>query len=147
MSETSTKNKLSEKLKGKNPKSGVGSLLHAKVIYDYSVDGGAAAAITPKQNVELPAKAVIVGGTIVCTAAVTSSGGANVTIGTSAGSSASSLLGSTAKGSLTLGAVLNAVPVFATPVVLSAKGKVTITPDAILTAGIVEVNLFYFVTK
>jgi hypothetical protein len=48
---------------------------------------------------------------------------------------------------LTLGAVLNAVPVFATPVVLSAKGKVTITPDAILTAGIVEVNLFYFVTK
>lgn len=147
MALTTTKANLTQKLKNRNPKSGENGLIHAKIIYDYSVDGGAVSEITPKKNVELPAKAVIVAGTIVCTAAVTSAAGANITIGTSAGSSASALLGSTAKGSLTLAAVINAVPIFATPVVLSAKGKVTVTPDAILTAGVVEVNLFYFVTK
>lgn len=144
---TTGKSSLKTKLLSKNVKSGISPLMVAKVIYNYSVDGGAATAITPKQNVELPKNAVIVGGTIVCTAAVTSDAEANVTIGTSAGSSASAILGSTAKGSLTLAAVLNAVPVFATPVVLSDKGKVTITPSAILTAGIVEINLIYFVTK
>ena len=147
MSNTTGKSSLKDRLKSANVKSGISCLAMAKVIYDFAVDGGAASAITPKQNVELPANAVIIAGTIVATSGVTSGAGANVTIGTSAGSSASAILGSTAKGSLTTGAVVNAVPVFATPVKLTAKGKVTITPDAILTGGVVEINLFYFVTK
>jgi len=147
MSNTTGKASLKDKLKSANVKSGISFLTMAKIIYDFAVDGGAASDITPKQNVELPANAVIVGGTIVATGSVTSSGDANVTIGTSAGSSASAILDSTAKGSLGAGTVVNAVPVFATPVKLSAKGKVTVTPDAILTGGILEINLFYFVTK
>jgi hypothetical protein len=137
---TSSRSSLGKKLLSKNSKSGLGSLQMARIIYDYAVDGGAAAAITPKKNVELPDNAVIVGGTINSTTAVT---GAltNLTIGTSAGSSASALLGSTNKSSLGADAVVNAVPVFATPVKLSAKGKVTIS------TGVIEITLFYFVAN
>lgn len=125
-----------------------GSLRAAHVIFDFAVDGGAVAAITPVQTVVLPANTIIVAGTVNVVAAVTSLGSATVSIGTSAGSSAASILAATAKASLTLAAIINAVPVFATPVKLSAAGSVTFTvAAAALTAGKIELWLFYMVAS
>jgi hypothetical protein len=142
-----SRNSLPKKVDQAKYQSGLGEVQMARVIYDYAVDGGAAEEITPVQNCLLPNNAVIIGGTINSTTAVESAGGANITIGTSAGSSASALLGSTAKGSLTLDALINAVPVLATPVKLTDKGRVTVTPDAVLTAGVIEIVLFYITSQ
>lgn len=143
---TSNKSSLAAKLLSKNGKSGLGTLQMAKVIYNYSVDGGVATTIVPNKNVELPDNTVIVGGTINATTALASSA-SNVTIGTSAGSAANSILTTTNYTSFSTDAVINAVPVFATPVKLTAKGKVTISFSGTMTAGIVEITLFYFVAR
>jgi len=125
-----------------------GSLQVAKAIYNFAVDGGAVSTITPKVTASLPANAVIVGGTINSTTALLSAGSATLAVGTSAGSSTTALLGATAKASLSLNALINAVPVFAAPVKLSAAGNITVTiATAAATAGVVEVTLFYFVAN
>jgi hypothetical protein len=142
-----SRNDLNKKVEQAKYQSGLGEVQMARCIYDYAVDGGAIAEITPKQNCLLPNNAVIIGGTINSTTAVTSAGGANITIGTSAGSAADSILGSTAKGSLTLDALIDAVPVLATPVKLTDKGRVTVTPDAVLTAGVIEIVLYYITSQ
>lgn len=139
---------LKRKIESVSSNSGVKGLFMAKAIYNFAVDGGAQSTITPAQTVELPDNAVIVAGTVNSTTAVTSGGAATVAIGTSAGSSTTAILGATAKASLSADAVLNAVPVFATPVKLTANGKVTFTiGTADLTAGVIEVTLFYFVAN
>lgn len=142
-----TKNGLGEKIKASNPtQAGFGKLFMAKAVYNFAKDGGVTGLITPAQTVLLPKNAVIVGGTINSTAAVTSLGSATLSVGTSAGSSASALLAATAKASLSANALINAVPVFATPVKLTAKGYVTVTVGAAdLTAGVVEILLYYYV--
>lgn len=115
-------------------------------IYSFATDGGVVGLITPALTVTIPANAVIVGATINSTTAVTSGGAATVSVGTSAGSSAASLLAATGKASFTTDALLNGVPVFATPVKMSAAGSVTLTvATAALTAGIVEVFVYYTV--
>ena len=120
----------------------------AKCIYSFAVDGGVTGLITPKRTQSLPKNTVIVGGTVNSTGAVTSSGSATLAVGTSAGSSATALLAATAKATLSANALVNAVPVFATPVKLSAAGLVTVTVGtAALTAGVVEITLFYFVAN
>lgn len=127
---------------------GIGYLKQARALYNFSVDGGAVSTITPKMTVTLPANSVIVAGTVNSTTAVTSAGSATVAIGTSAGSSTTSLLAATGKASLSADALINAVPVFATPVKLTAKGNVTFTVGtAALTAGIIEVSLWYYVAR
>lgn len=143
----SLRTKLFQEILSSNGKSGLGELQMARAIYDFSLDGGAIAEIIPVNNCLIPDNAVIVGGTINVTTAVTSATGANLTIGTTAGSAADSLLASTAKGSLTLNALINAVPVFATPVKMTAVGYISVTPDAVLTAGVIEITLFFFVAK
>lgn len=118
----------------------------ARAKYDFAIDGGAVSTITPNGTVALPDNAVIVAATINSTTAVTSAGAATVAIGTSAGSSTTSIIGATAKASLSADAVLNGVPVFATPVKLTAAGNVTFTvATAALTAGVIEATLYYFV--
>lgn len=125
---------------------GISALRIAKAIYSYAVDGGAVSTITPVGTVALPANAVIVAATVNSTTAVTSSGAATVSIGTSAGSSATSILGATGKASLSANAVLNGVPVFATPVKLSAAGNITFTVGtAALTAGVIECVVYYYI--
>lgn len=145
---SSTNKTLEDKIKAIDSSSGLGTLKIARAIYDFSVDGGAVSTITPKKTVSLPDNAVIIGGTVNSTVAVTSAGAATVAVGTSAGSSATSILAATAKASLSLDALLNVVPVFATPVKLTAKGDVTFTiGTAALTAGVIEVTLLYFVAN
>lgn len=118
----------------------------ARAIYSFATDGGAVSTITPVNTVSLPDNAVIVGGTVNSTTACTSAGSATVAVGTSAGSSTTALLAATAVASFSLDALINAVPVFATPVKLTANGKVTVTiATAALTAGVIEVTLLYYV--
>ena len=146
MALTTGRSSLTAKLKGLNPKSGLGVLQMAKVIYSYGVDGGTAATLVPKKNFEFPDNSVIVGGTINSTTALASAG-ANVTIGTTAGSTSSAILGTTAHTSFSTDALINAVPVFATPVKLTAKGKVSISFSGAITAGIVEIVLYFYVAN
>jgi hypothetical protein len=118
----------------------------AKAVLNFAVDGGAIGAITPALSDTIPANAIMVGGTVNSTTAVTSAGSATVSIGTSAGSSATSILAATGKASFTLDALLNAVPVFATPVKMTAAGQITFSVAvAALTAGIIEVFVYYVV--
>lgn len=118
----------------------------AHAIYSFATDGGAVSTITPVKTANIPANAILVGGTINPTTACTSGGSATISIGTSAGSSATSILTATAVASFTTDALINAVPVFATPVKLSATGNVTVTiGTAALTAGIIEVFVYYTV--
>lgn len=142
-----TRQKLTDKVGSGKASSGYGELKMAKAVYNYGTDGGAIAEITPRDNALIPDNAIIVGGTINSIVAVTSAGGANVRIGLSAGGTNACILGDTAKGSFTLNALINAVPTFAVPVKTTDKGRITITPDAVLTAGVIEIVLYYFVAK
>lgn len=120
----------------------------AKAVYSFAVDGGAVSTITPNGTVNLPANAVIVAATVNSTTAVTSAGAATVAVGTSAGSSTTSILGATAKASLSANALINGVPVFATPVKLTAAGNITFTVGtAALTAGVIEAVVYYYVAS
>lgn len=117
---------------------------HAK--YDFAVDGGAQGTIAPTNSDTIPDNAILVAVTINSPTAVTSDGSATVAIGTSAGSSTTSIKGATAKASYSADALLNGVPVFATPVKLTAAGTITFTiGTADLTAGVIEVWVLYVV--
>ena len=115
--------------------------------YDFAVDGGAQATITPKTNVLIPDNAIIWTGVInPTTAAVGAS--ATIAVGTSAGSSTTSLKAATAVTSYSLDALVATVPVgtAATAVKLTAAGQITLTiATANLTAGVIEITLFGWV--
>lgn len=126
---------------------GVGLIGVAHAIYSFAVDGGAVGAITPASTAVIPANAIIVGATINSPTAVTSGGAATVAVGTTAGSSATSILGATAKTSFSTNALLNGVPVFGTPVKMTAQGSINITvATAALTAGVIEIFVYYVVS-
>lgn len=125
---------------------GLGVMRVARAKYDFAVDGGVVGAITPTLTATLPDNAVIVGGTINSTTAVTAVGAGTVSVGTTAGSSATSILGVTGKASLTADALLNSDITFAAPVKMTAAGGINITVAGdTLTAGVIEITLFYFV--
>lgn len=125
---------------------GLGLLRVAHAKYSFAVDGGLTGAITPVLTAVIPANAILLAGSVNILGAALSAGAATVSVGTTAGSSASSILAATAKASLTLAALINAVPVFATPVKMGAAGSINITVGtADLTAGIIEVFVLYVV--
>ena len=109
--------------------------------YDFSVDGGATC--TPTVSDTIPDNAVVFGGVVNSTTAVTASGSATVSIGTAAGSGAASILTATGKASLSLDAVI--VPTcVATPFKMTAAGKINVTiATGPLTAGVIEVWVLY----
>jgi hypothetical protein len=118
------------------------SVAHAK--YSFAADGGVTGLITPATDAVIPALAIIIGGHINVTTAVTSAGSATLAVGTSAGSSATSILTATAKASLTLAALINSTATLAAPVKMSVAGNITVTVgSADLTAGVVEIFVFY----
>jgi len=122
--------------------SGVG---HARAVYDFAVDGGAVSTITPVINMKIPSKAIILGGIIDIITTLTSGGSATIAVGTSAGSSTTSLKAALAVASWTAG-LLAIVPVFtaATMVKLTAEGQITVTvATAALTAGKFGVQVQY----
>ena len=113
----------------------------AHALYDYAVDGGATC--TPVNSDTIPDNAVVFGGVVNSTTAVTASGSATVAIGTAAGSASNSILTATGKASLGADAVV--VPTcVATPFKMTAAGKINVTvATGPLTAGVVEVWVFY----
>jgi hypothetical protein len=122
------------------------SVAHAK--YSFAVDGGVTGLITPATDAVIPVNAIIIGGHINVTTAVTSLGAATLAVGTSAGSSATSILTATAKASLTLAALINSTATLAAPVKMSAAGAITVTVgSADLTAGVVEIFVFYITSS
>ena len=126
---------------------GIGRVAHFK--YDFSLDGGVIGLVTIKTTAQLPINAILLDGML---KAVVAPVGASATIafGTSAGSSASSILGATAITSFTLGTLVDIVPVgtAATAVKMSAAGNITMTiATTALTAGIVEGWVRYFVAN
>ena len=130
---------------------GLGSqLCMARGKYDFAVDGGAIGLITPAENFTLPDNAIILGGVLNPTTALTSGGAATIAAGTSAGSAANSLKLATAVATYSIDALLPVVPVFTagSAIKLTAAGKFTLTvADFALTAGVLEYTLFYFVAK
>jgi predicted RecA/RadA family phage recombinase len=117
----------------------------AHALYDYSVDGGATC--TPANSDTIPDNAVVFGGVVNSTAAVTASGSATVAIGTAAGSAGNSILTATGKASLGLDAVV-APTCQATPFKMTAAGKINVTiATGPLTAGVIEVWALYSVAN
>jgi hypothetical protein len=117
---------------------------HAR--YDFSVDGGAEpSTIVLALSDIIPAGAILLGGTINPTVALTSGGSATISIGTSAGTTGTAAIKAlTAVATYSLDALLNVVPVFATPVKMTAAGTITITiAVAAVTAGVMDIFVFY----
>lgn len=136
-----------ELLFNKNRVGGQGVVGWAKMTYDFSVDGGAIGLITPANSPVLPQGAIILGGIIDITTTLTSTGAATIALGTSAGSSATSLKAATAVATWAAG-LLTLVPIFtaATMFKLTADGRLTLTVAAVaLTAGKFDVNVCYVV--
>lgn len=119
---------------------------YAKALYDFTTDGGAIGLITPAVNFTLPNKAIIIGGILdVVTTFVGAT--ATIAIGTSAGSSTTSLKAATAVATYAAG-LLATVPVFtaATAVKLTAAGLITLTiATANLTVAKMGIHLAYVV--
>lgn len=125
---------------------GLGLPRVARAKYDFAVDGGAIGLITPVTNVTLPDNAIIIGGILNPTTALTSLGSATIASGTSAGSSATSLKAATAVASYSLDALLAVVPVWTagSSFKMTAAGLITLTvATAALTAGVLEISVFY----
>lgn len=125
-----------------------GQIGMARALYSFAVDGGAVGAITPATTAVIPANAIVFGGFLNPTTALTSGGSATIAVGTTAGSSATAIKAATAVASYTIDAIMATVPVFtaASAFKMSAAGSINITvATAALTAGIMEITLFYFV--
>jgi hypothetical protein len=133
------------------PAAGVFSAIQvAKAIYNFATDGGAPGLITPALNTTIPANAIILGGfgkASSVTALAQASGG-TIALGTSAGSSATALLGATAgaEANWANAAIIPLVPTLAVPIELTAAGKITLTPAThAITAGIIEIYVFFVI--
>lgn len=116
--------------------------------YSFATDGGAVGSITPAVNSTIPAKAIVFGVIANSTTALTSGGAATIAIGTTAGSSTTSLRSANAVATYSADALLAGNPVFTagSAVKLSAAGQINITvATAALTAGVLDIFAFYVV--
>ncbi len=120
--------------------------------YDFAVDGGAVSTITPAKTVNLPSGAIILGAAVrVITKPDSATHTGTVAIGTSAGSSSTSVKAALVVSDATWNA--NAIstpvaPVFtvASFVRLTAAGNITVTvATEALTAGKFDIFIFYVV--
>lgn len=122
----------------------------ARYRYNFAQDGGAISTITltaARRENSIPTGAIIIGGTIDIITQLTSGGSATIALGTTAGSSASSLKAATAVASWTVGQ-LAMVPLFsaATYIKMTADGSVTMTiATATLLTGVMEVHVMYLI--
>lgn len=123
----------------------LGALRMARAKYSFAVDGGAISTIAPLDSDTIPDNAIILGGQINSTTACVGAT-ATIAVGTSAGSSTTSIKAATAVTSYSADALLSVVPTFAAALKLTAAGTITFTiATAPLTAGVIEVFLFYVV--
>jgi predicted RecA/RadA family phage recombinase len=112
-------------------------------LYNGATDGYTSC--TPANSDTIPANAVVFGGSIHSPTAVTASGAATVAIGTTAGSSATSILSAAggAKANLTTDAIVPPTCT-ATPFKMSAAGQICITiASGPLLTGVIEGWILY----
>lgn len=124
---------------------GAGGAQVAKATFDFTVDGGAIATITPVSSPTIPANAIVFGGLIDVVVAPLG-GGASIAIGFGSGAQNAALKGATAVGTYTLGAILALVPVWtaASAVKVTADSQITFTVSGgTLTAGKIAVQIYY----
>ena len=119
--------------------------------YSFAVDGGAQSTITMASNCTIPANAVVMNAGINSSTACAGAT-ATIAVGLSAGGGGTtSLLGATAVASFTTNAKLQSAIVPQTAsgwLKLSAAAQVTVTiATANLTAGIIEIYVFYYVSS
>ena len=127
-----------------SPAGGLGIMGVAHAVYNFAVDGGASC--TPAVNALIPANAIIVGATVNPTTAPLAAGAATVGIGTTAGSSSTSLLAATAKATLSIDALINGAPTLAAPVKMTAAGYISVLiATGPLTAGVIEIFVYFVV--
>jgi hypothetical protein len=119
-----------------------------RALYDFATDGGAISTITPSISDTIPANAIVYGGVLNSVIALVGAT-ATVAVGTSAGSSANSILAATAITSMTLDAVIELLGINSQAAThkavfkMSAAGQITLTiATAALTAGRIEVIVF-----
>jgi len=125
---------------------GLGNFRIARAHYDFAVDGGAIGTFTPAQTAALPSKAIIAGGVIDVITPFTTSASGTMGIGTSAGSSNTSIKAQLAAASYT--GLVAVVPLYtaATMVKLTAAGNITCTiATGALTAGKANIILAYYI--
>jgi hypothetical protein len=121
----------------------------ARCIYSFAVDGGVSGAIIPSISDTIPKGAVVFGG--ICNPTTAPVGAtATVGIGTSAGSSATSILAQTAITSMTIDAVIELLGINSQAATnkpsfkMTAAGQIQLTiATANLTAGVIEVMVMY----
>jgi len=117
----------------------------AHMLFDFAVDGGATC--TPANSDTIPNNAVVFGGVVNATAAVTAAGAATVAITTSAGSGAGSILTATGKAALGLDAVV-APTCEAAPFKMTAAGSPSIVvATGPLTGGVIEAWVLYAIAS
>lgn len=125
---------------------GVQGLRMLHVIYDFAVDGGAQGLITLKNAGLIPDNAILYGGVVNAPTAPLSLGSATISLGTSAGSSATALKTATAIATYSVDSILALVPVMTagSAVKMTASGYPTLTiATADLTAGVLEIFIIY----
>lgn len=131
---------------GPGSAAGLGPIGVAHAVYNFATDGGASC--TPVLNATIPANAILIGATVNVPTAVTAAGAATVGVGTTAGSTTTSILAATGKASLTIDALINGVPTLAAPVKMSAAGQISILiATGPLTAGVIEVFVYYVLAQ
>lgn len=131
---------------GPGPAAGLGGMGVAHAVYNFATDAGASC--TPALNATIPINAILIGATVNVITAALAVGSATVGIGTTAGSTTTSILAATGKASLTLDALINGVPTLAAPVKMSAAGQISIlVATGPLTAGVIEVFVYYVVPQ
>lgn len=124
---------------------GMGGAQVVKATYDFTVDGGAIATITPVSSPVIPAGAIVFGGLIDVVVAPLG-GGASVAIGFGTGAQNAALKAATAVGTYTIGAILALIPVWtaASAVKVAADTPITFTVSGgALTAGKIAVQIYY----
>jgi len=113
--------------------------------YDFAVDGGAISTLTPASRSDsIPAFAVLVAGILKVTTAFTSGGAPTLSIGTTAGSSSSSIANAIALATLAANALIATASTYAAPVRMTAAGQINVTiAAATYTAGAIEIFVPY----
>jgi hypothetical protein len=120
---------------------GLAATMCAHAVYTFANDGGATGVVVPKWTALIPAGAILVGSYVNSPTAFTGSG--SISVGTSAGSSATSILGATAYGTFTTDYVAQGVVTASSPVKMSAQGNIELTFSGTITAGVLEVFVLY----
>ena len=122
---------------------GIQQVQCAHAIYSFAKDGGATGVITPYLTALIPSGAILTSSVINAPTAPVGSG--NISVGTSAGSSATSILTATAYNNAifatdvaTVGAITQAAMVK-----MTAQGNITLTLSGTLTAGVIEIFVYF----